>query len=47
MVCLRCRENSGRKIRNPRLELVCDEPTGEPLPLPSRIEWKRALARHR
>ena len=46
-VCLSCRQRCGKVVRNPKFELVHEEITGEPLPLPSDREWKRALARHR
>ena len=34
-------------VRNPKLDLVHAEITGEPLPLPDEREWKRACARRR
>ncbi|MEA1015329.1 hypothetical protein [Sphingosinicella sp. LY1275] len=46
-VCVPCRKLRGEIVRSPRLELVHEEITGEPLPLPSKQEWKRALSRHR
>lgn len=46
-VCIPCRTERRQIIRNPKLELVHEEVTNEPLPLPSAQEWKRALARHR
>jgi hypothetical protein len=46
-VCVPCRTRAGRRVRNPTLELVHEEITGEPLPLPSQSDWKKALARHR
>jgi hypothetical protein len=46
-VCVPCR--SGRRIivRNPKLELVHEEITGEPVPLPPISAWKRELGRRR
>ena len=46
-VCVPCRKLRAETVRNPRLELVHEEITGEPLPLPSEQEWRRALSRHR
>lgn len=46
-VCVPCRKLRNEIVRNPRLELVHEEITGEPLPLPNEQEWKRALSRHR
>ena len=46
-VCVPCRSQRKRIVRSPSLELVHEEITGEPLPLPSQQEWKKALARHR
>ena len=46
-VCRLCLENSGSKVRDPRLELVNDAPTGEPMPMPTQAEWKRELRRRR
>ena len=46
-ICISCRMERGQVVRNPSLELVHEEITGEPLPLPSHSEWKKALARHR
>ena len=46
-VCIPCRSERRRVVRNPAFELVHEEITGEPLPLPSVSEWKKALARHR
>lgn len=47
LVCGPCLRERNEKIRNPQLELVHEEITGDPLPLPSQDEWKRALRRHR
>lgn len=47
LVCGPCLRERNQKIRNPKLELVHEEITGDPLPLPSESEWKRALRRHR
>jgi hypothetical protein len=46
-ICERCFKANGRKVRWPKLELVHEKLTGEPLPLPSEQEWKRALRRVR
>ena len=46
-VCRPCLKERNQIIRNPRLELVQEEITEEPLPLPSQEEWKRALRRRR
>ena len=46
-VCSSCLERLGRKVRNPRLELVDEEPTGDPLPMPTEADWKRELRRRR
>jgi hypothetical protein len=45
-VCTSCREQR-RTSRNPKLELVHEEITGEPLPLPPLHEWKREVHRRR
>ena len=46
-VCGRCHARTGRKIRQPQLELVYDEPTGELLPTPPEHEWKAMMRRVR
>jgi hypothetical protein len=46
-LCTSCLRERSRMARNPALDLVHEEITGEPLPLPSDREWKKALARHR
>lgn len=46
-VCRACFERRNQIIRNPALELVHQNVTDEPLPLPSQEEWKCALRRHR
>jgi hypothetical protein len=45
--CVPCRRDRQRVVRNPKLELVHEEVTGGPLPLPNPSEWRRALSRHR
>jgi len=42
----RCR-CTGCGARNPALDLVHEEATGEPLPMPSESEWKRMKAQRR
>lgn len=46
-VCTACLERLGLKVRNPRLELVEEEPTGDALPMPTAADWKRELRRRR
>jgi hypothetical protein len=46
-VCTRCLEEGRGLVRYPKLELVHEEITGGPLPLPTPGEWKKALSRHR
>jgi hypothetical protein len=46
-VCTNCLATSGRKTRQPKLELVRDDPTGEDLPMPPIQEWKAVLRRVR
>jgi hypothetical protein len=46
-ICLPCRDKHGATIRFPKLELVREDPTGEPLQLPPREVWRRALSRNR
>ena len=46
-VCVPCRTERNVIIRNPKLELVHEEITGDPLPLPPLGEWKRELGRRR
>jgi hypothetical protein len=46
-VCTTCLPRDRRKVRQPRLELVREEPTGERLPLPPEHEWKAMLRRVR
>ena len=46
-VCLACLRNRREIIRNPRLQLVHEPITGEPLPLPPAHEWKREVGRRR
>ena len=46
-LCTSCLRERGCICRKPKLDLVHEEITGEPLPLPSDREWKKALARHR
>lgn len=46
-VCLNCLQGRGLKIRNARLELVDDPPTGQLLPEPPEPEWKREMRRRR
>lgn len=44
--CGPCSENgAGRQA--PWIDKTRDEPTGEPLPLPSDYEWKKLIARYR
>ena len=45
--CTSCRQERRATVRNPKLELVREEITGEPLPLPPLHEWKRELSRRR
>lgn len=45
--CTRCRERHNRIVRMPALDLVHEEVTGDPLPLPPLSEWKRELGRRR
>ena len=46
-VCEPCRSKHGFTTRFPKLELVREESTGEPLPPPPRPVWRRALSRRR
>ena len=46
-VCVACRDGRRTIIRNPTLDLVHEEITGEPLPLPPQSEWRRELGRRR
>lgn len=46
-VCIMCLHRRGEKVRNPRFELVHDEPTDTSLPMPSEIDWKREQRRRR
>ena len=46
-ICAACRDTRRQTIRHPKFELVHEEIDGDPLPLPSQQDWKRALARHR
>ena len=45
--CQACLDKDQLKVRLPRLELVHEAPTGDPLPLPTQPEWRRALSRNR
>ena len=46
-VCTRCLAAQARKIRQPKLELVHEKETGEPLPMPPIHEWKAMMRRVR
>lgn len=46
-VCSACLGGQGRKIRQPKLDLVYDDPTGTPLPMPPEHEWKAMVRRVR
>ena len=46
-ICLICLHRRGRKVRDPRLELVDELPTEMRLPEPSEIEWRREMRRRR
>ena len=46
-VCLICLHRRGRKVRNPKLELVDEMPTEMRLPEPPEIEWKKEMRRRR
>ena len=46
-LCVPCYKERFQIIRNPRLELVHEEISGEPLPLPPAHEWKKELGRRR
>lgn len=45
--CSQCALTSRRKTKYPRLELVSDDPTGTPLPMPPMDVWKKTLRRRR
>jgi hypothetical protein len=45
--CMPCFAERKRIVRNPKLELVHEAPTGEPLPMPPLHEWKREIGRRR
>lgn len=46
-LCGACLKRTGRKVRGAKLELVEEEPTGAPLPLPAQADWRRELGRRR
>ncbi len=46
LACAVCRSVHKRTVR-PRMEIVSDEETGEPLPLPPEREWKWYAQRRR
>lgn len=46
-VCTRCLAAQRGKVRQPKLELVREDVTGEPLPMPPLREWKAMLRRVR
>ena len=46
-VCGVCWSASQVKVRNAKMDIVDDEPTGDPLPMPSARDWKREARRRR
>jgi hypothetical protein len=46
-LCLDCLRNRSEIVRNPRLDLVHEPITGDPLPLPPKHEWEKELSRRR
>lgn len=47
IVCGVCRSACGETERNPKMEIVSAEESGEPLPLPPEREWKLEAKRRR